>query len=74
MALFVRTRSSTTACSRCSAGARGDQSYAQMLADTMDSHIVAPSGAWTATPDGWLRAIVADRLEAVDGWPEFSPR
>jgi hypothetical protein len=56
------------------AGARGDQSYAQMLADNIGSHIIAPAGAWTATPDGRLAAIVADRLQAADGWPGFSPR
>ncbi len=55
------------------AGAGGDQSYAQMLADTMGSHIIAPAGTWTATPDGRLRAIVAGRLEAADSWPRFSP-
>jgi hypothetical protein len=62
------------------AAARGGQeSYAQSLADTFESAIVAPSGTWTATPDGRLLARSASgaargsRSEA-SGWREFSPR
>jgi hypothetical protein len=56
------------------AGAGGDRSYAQTLADTTGSLIIAPAGAWTATPDGRLRAIPAGRPEAADSWPRFFPR
>jgi hypothetical protein len=39
------------------AGSGAQDSYAQFLADTLGSHIVAPAGSWTATPDGRLRVL-----------------
>ncbi len=56
------------------AGAGGAQSYAQILANTMGSHIIAPGGVWTATPDGRLRAVAADQTPGADGWQELFPR
>jgi len=54
------------------AGAGGRQSYAQSLADAMGSRISAPTAAWTATPDGRLRAV-PDGQRAGAGWQHFSP-
>ena len=61
------------------AGRGGPLSYAQYLADTFDCPIVAPTGEWTATPDGYLLAGPAadgeDRPQAeASGWREFSRR
>jgi hypothetical protein len=54
------------------AGAGGGQSYAQDLARRMGSHIIAPAGGWTATPDGRLHAVPAGQRGPA-GWQEFSP-
>jgi hypothetical protein len=43
--------------------------YAQVLAEKLRSDIIAPTGAWTATPDGRLRAAAA----GAGGWQEFRP-
>jgi hypothetical protein len=53
------------------AGAGGAQSYAQTLANTTGSHIIAPTGTWTATPDGRLRAAAPDQPQGTDDWQEF---
>jgi hypothetical protein len=55
------------------AGAGGQGSYAQALSDTMGSRVIAPTGAWTATPDGRLRAVAAGHPGTSD-WQVFSPR
>jgi len=61
------------------AGAGGQGSYAQFLADTFGTRVLAPVGRWTATPDGRLRAFPAATGAGAPGgeaqaWHEFSPR
>jgi hypothetical protein len=55
------------------AGAGGQDSYAQALSDTLGSQVIAPTGAWTATPDGRLRAVAAGQPGAAE-WQVFFPR
>jgi hypothetical protein len=63
------------------AGAGAGDSYAQFLAETFGSEIVAPGGRWTATPDGRLRALgtpgapggAGGRGSEADGWLVFAP-
>jgi hypothetical protein len=55
------------------AGTGGSDSYAQYLADTLRSEIIAPVGRWTATSDGRLRAFGAPGTDA-SAWRRFTPR
>jgi hypothetical protein len=61
------------------AGSGEQDSYAQFLADTLGSQIVAPAGRWTATPEGRLR-VRAEVRQATpaqppgDGWQACWPR
>jgi hypothetical protein len=58
------------------AGAGAHDSYAQGLADAFDCEIVAPTGRWTATPDGRVRALPAPGTPAgpsAGGWQTFWP-
>jgi hypothetical protein len=58
------------------AGAGGRDSYAQHLADTLGSELIAPAGGWTATPDGRLRILGGPGASepGAGGWCRFSPR
>jgi hypothetical protein len=61
------------------AGSGAQDSYAQFLADTLNSQIVAPTGRWTATPDGRLRVLAEPRQATSaqppgDGWQACRPR
>jgi hypothetical protein len=55
------------------AASGGPGSYAQHLADALGGEIIAPTGGWTATPDGRLRAIRAESGAQPDGWRTFLP-
>jgi hypothetical protein len=52
----------------------GEDSYAQYLADSLGGPVIAPTGMWTATPDGRLRAMGMDPAGGADTWREFLPR
>jgi hypothetical protein len=60
------------------AGAGGHGSYAQLLADTFGFAVAAPVGRWTASPDGFVRALPAAGPagpgETADPWQYSSPR
>jgi hypothetical protein len=59
------------------AGSGDADSYAQFLADAIGGEIIAPTGGWTATPDGRLRAFAARGQTAGPGasdWRAFVPR
>ncbi|HEY2441841.1 MAG TPA: hypothetical protein VGI31_01775 [Streptosporangiaceae bacterium] len=60
------------------AGAGGHDSYAQFLADTFGLVVAAPTGRWTASPDGCVRALPAAGPAGSGGpanpWQTFSPR
>jgi hypothetical protein len=51
----------------------GPDCYAQHLADALRGEMIAPTGGWTATPDGRLRAIRAESAAQPDGWRTFLP-
>jgi hypothetical protein len=61
-----------------SAGAGGPAAYAQFLADTFGFVVTAPVGRWTASPDGFVRALPAAGPagpgQPADPWLYFSPR
>jgi len=59
------------------AASGGADSYAQFLADAIGGEIIAPTGGWTATPDGRLRDLAAPGETAVPdagAWRAFAPR
>lgn len=63
------------------AGAGGSDAWAQALADEFGFVIAAPAGRWTASPDGFVRALPvtgsaspAAAGEAADPWRHFQPR
>jgi len=59
------------------AGSRGQDSYAQFLADTFGGQVAAPPGRWTATPDGRVRAlpsVAAGPGTPAATWQQFWPR